>query len=94
MMQNSENKTALYRITMDRVQGNLRYWRWYRRMRITDVVARMEVPVTQGVYSGYERGDVNIPIDRLADVAQVLDVPIVKFFDEVPMRLPEGRRVR
>jgi len=43
-----------------------------------------ELDMTTSAYSKIERGDTNIPVNRLLQIAKVLDVNIAEFFETGP----------
>ena len=41
-----------------------------------------ELGMTTSAYSKIERAEINIPLNRIYQIAEVLDVPVVTFFQE------------
>ncbi len=44
-----------------------------------------ELNITPGAYAKIERGETDAPTSRLLQIAQILEVHITTFFDEVPV---------
>lgn len=64
------------------VGRSIRFWREERRLRIKDVADQLGIAFS-GV-AEYERGQRRIPVDALIRIAEILDVDIVRFFEEPP----------
>lgn len=64
------------------VSRNIRYWREERRLTIKQLAAQLGI-----AYSGvadYERGLRRVPVDALMAISDILDVDIIRFFQEPP----------
>ena len=65
------------------LRKNLRYWRQERRLTLRTVASALGV--SAATLSDYERGVRSINIERLAELADLLDVEVGTLFQDPPL---------